>query len=260
MTDSNSTAVRPAPVRSPNGWTPERLQQVSEDFEGRPPEALLSWAIEHFAPELALGTSFGPQGVVLMHLLSVLQPETTVFYLETDLLFAETYALRDQLSSRLGMAVIPVSGLSVQAQAEKYGPALWSREPDQCCALRKVEPLRRFLSTQRAWITGIRRSQTANRAKSGLVEWDTANGLVKLNPLAGWTTEQVWEYIRAHELPYNELHDQGYPSIGCWPCTRPVAAGEDERAGRWAGLAKTECGIHLQPEGKRDSTNASSSS
>lgn len=181
-----------------------------------------------------------------MHMVSEIAPETTIFYLDTDLLFPETYALRDELAERLGLRFTRVhSGLSVEAQAEEHGAALWSRNPDLCCQLRKVAPLRLFLATRQAWITAIRRDQTTARAGAGLVEWDRANGLVKLNPLAAWTSGRVWDYVLKHRLPYNPLHDQGYPSIGCWPCTRAVAAGDDPRSGRWAGKEKTECGIHL---------------
>ncbi|HLF25044.1 MAG TPA: phosphoadenylyl-sulfate reductase [Anaerolineae bacterium] len=226
-------------------WTPEALQQLGEQFEGRPPEEVLRWGIQQFAPDIAMATGFGPEGVVLLHQLSQLAPETTIFYLDTDLFFPETVALRDELEARFGMSFTRVQcGLSLEAQAEAHGSELWARDPDRCCHLRKVEPLRRFLSTQRAWITAIRRNQTAARAGAGLVEWDRAHGLVKFNPLVGWTSDQVWDYIHAHDLPFNRLHVLGYPSIGCWPCTRPVAPGDDPRAGRWAGLGKTECGIH----------------
>ena len=228
--------------------SPEALRSVSVGFEGRSPADILRWGLDNFAPDIALATGFGPEGVVLMHLLSQIAPETTVFYLDTDLLFPETYALRDQLAARLGLRLTRVhSGLSLEAQAEAHGPALWAQNPDHCCYLRKVEPLRRYLATKRAWITAIRRDQTVQRAGAGLVEWDRVNGLVKLNPLAQWTHPQVWAHIVEHRLPYNPLHDQGYPSIGCWPCTRAVAHGADPRSGRWAGLDKTECGIHFQP-------------
>lgn len=234
-------------------WTPEALREISAGLEGRSPEEVLRWGLEEFCHGLALATGFGPEGVVLMHMVSRLAPDLTVFYTDTDLLFDETYALRDELSARLGLTFTRVhSGLSLEAQAAEHGPALWSRDPDLCCQLRKVAPLRQFLRTRQAWISAIRRDQTANRASAGLVEWDRANGLVKLNPLAAWTAGQVWAYVLEHRLPYNPLHDQGYPSIGCWPCTRPVAAGADPRSGRWAGRAKTECGIHLpapQPAG-----------
>lgn len=240
-------------------WTPEALRAVSAGFEGRSPEDVLLWGLETFGADeargagprderggIALATGFGPEGVVLMHMASQLAPDMTVFYTDTDLLFDETYALRDELSARLGIRFTRVhSGLSLEAQAAQHGPALWSRDPDLCCQLRKVAPLRQFLRTKQAWISAIRRDQTANRASAGLVEWDRSNGLVKLNPLAAWTTSQVWSYVLKYQLPYNPLHDQGYPSIGCWPCTKAVAAGADPRSGRWAGREKTECGIHL---------------
>jgi phosphoadenosine phosphosulfate reductase len=183
-----------------------------------------------------------------MHMVSQIRPETVTFYLDTDLLFPETYALRDELARRLGVRFERVPGsLPLEVQAAKYGEELWKRDPDLCCYVRKVVPQRQYLSQHRAWITGIRRDQTAFRANAGLVEWDTTNKMVKLNPLAAWTSEQVWNYIREHDLPYNALHDRGYPSIGCRPCTRAVAPGEDPRAGRWSGTKKTECGIHLKP-------------
>jgi phosphoadenosine phosphosulfate reductase len=169
-----------------------------------------------------------------------------VFYLDTDLLFAHTYELRDELVKRLGVRFERVhSGIALPEQALRHGDSLWTRDPDTCCQIRKVIPQRKFLANYQAWITGIRRDQTAFRANTALVEWDYANKMVKLNPLAAWTSNQVWDHIRFNELPYNPLHDYGYPSIGCWTCTKAVAAGEDPRSGRWAGQAKTECGIHL---------------
>ena len=230
-------------------WPPEVFKQIGAEFESCSWEEVLRWGIENYSPKIALATGFGPEGVVLMHLLSQIAPETTVFYLDTDLLFAETYALRDELAARLGLRFTRIAtGVSVEQQAAEYGLQLWARDPDRCCHIRKIEPLRRYLSTQRAWITAIRRDQTRTRAETGLVEWDYAHGLVKLNPLAAWTSDQVWAHIFAHELPYNQLHMQGYPSIGCWPCTRAVAPGDEPRSGRWAGQLKTECGIHLQPK------------
>jgi phosphoadenosine phosphosulfate reductase len=226
-------------------WTPEILQQLNDRFENSPPEEILRWALDVFSPDIALATNFGPGSIILMHLILQIQPKTTVFYLDTDLLFPETYALRDELASRLGLCFIQVrSGLPLEVQATQYGPALWSHEPNLCCYLRKVEPLYGFLASQRAWITGIRRDQTPTRAKTRLVEWDDIYELVKLNPLVDWRIEQVWAYIQSHNLPFNRLHLQGYPSIGCWPCTQPVEPGEDSRAGRWVGWDKAECGIH----------------
>jgi len=230
---------------SSDRWTTEKLKQLNEIFMHCPPAELLRWGFKHFAPDIALATGFGPEGIVLMHQILQIRPETTMFYLDTDLLFPETYALRDELSRRYGFHFTRVHcGLSLADQEQQHGPELWARSPDRCCYLRKVEPLRRFLSTQRAWISGIRRDQTPFRANAQLIEWDYTNRIVKFNPLAYWHGEEVWDYIHSHQLPFNPLHTQGYPSIGCWPCTRPVAPGNDPRSGRWAGWAKTECGIH----------------
>lgn len=229
-------------------WTVNELNRASQELEGSSPELVLRWGFENFAPDIVQATGFGPEGVVLMHMVSEIRPETKVFYLDTDLLFQETYDLRDELVRRLGVRFERVStGLSLNEQALRYGDALWKADPDSCCYLRKVLPQREYLSHYRAWITGIRRDQTMFRANAGLVEWDSTNKMVKLNPLAGWTSEQVWDYVRKYDLPYNPLHDNGYPSIGCMPCTRAVAPGDDPRSGRWAGTQKTECGIHLKP-------------
>jgi phosphoadenosine phosphosulfate reductase len=134
---------------------------------------------------------------------------------------------------------------SPEEQERIQGPALWLGSPDQCCNLRKVEPLRRKLGELQAWITSIRRDQTADRASAGKIEWDEKFGLVKINPIADWNSKQVWQYIREHDVPYNSLHERDYPSIGCTHCTRAVRPGEDPRAGRWAGMSKTECGLHI---------------
>jgi phosphoadenosine phosphosulfate reductase len=229
-------------------WTVGQIKQTSQELEGSSPQVVLRWGFENFGPDIVQATGFGPEGVVLMHMLSEIRPETKVFYLDTGLLFSETYALRDELVRRLGVRFERVAGIALEEQTATYGESLWKSDPDSCCYLRKVAPQREYLSHYRAWITGIRRDQTIFRANAGLVEWDMTNKMVKLNPLAAWTSEQVWDYIRAYDLPYNPLHDKGYPSIGCWPCTRAVKPGEDPRAGRWSGQEKTECGIHLKPD------------
>ena len=227
-------------------WTPERLADVCDQFEGTYPEDLLQWSIDTFGNEVVMATGFGPSGVVLMHLVSRICPEMTVFYLDTDLLFPETHDLKRQLADRFGIRFVRVhSGLSLQDQARREEPSLWRNNPDRCCSIRKVQPLREYLRTKRAWITGIRRDQSPTRSRIGVVEWDRANGLVKLNPLVSWTEKDVWSYMELYDLPYNPLHDRGYPSIGCIPCTKAVAEGEDIRAGRWRGHNKLECGIHL---------------
>ena len=214
-------------------------------LENQTAEEVVRWGLETFGNELVTATGFGPSGIVLMHHLSKIATDPTVFYLETDLLFEETYALRDRLVDRLGIKILPVhSGISLWRQDQQHGPDLWDHSPDQCCFIRKMLPLRRFLADRGAWVTALRRDQSSTRLEIGTVEWDSGNGLVKINPLAGWMSEEIWQYIHLHDLPYNSLHDQGYPSLGCMPCTKPVADGAGARSGRWAGFAKTECGIH----------------
>lgn len=228
---------------------PEQIESANAHLLNSSVSEILEWSFETYGDEFALATGFGPSGIVLMHLVSRLRPETTVFYLDTGFLFDETYRLRDELADRFGLNFARIAPeITPEEQAALHGPALWEREPDQCCATRKVAPLRSFLGSYQAWATGIRRDQSRTRRNIEIVSWDQANGLIKLCPLAEWTSEDVWTYLRLHDLPYNPLHDRGFPSIGCTHCTRPVARGEDERAGRWSGLQKTECGIHLPPE------------
>jgi phosphoadenosine phosphosulfate reductase len=223
-------------------------QVISREFEDASPEAVLRWAVEEFAPEVALATGFGAEGCVLVSMLSAIMPISQgprIFYLDTDLLFPETYALRDQLEARYGVHFERrATRLSVSDQAAEYGERLWERNPDLCCRLRKVEPLREMLKGLRAWVTSIRRDQSPARTHTRFIEWDRTFGLVKINPLAAWSERDVWNYIAKHDVPYNMLHDQGYPSIGCVPCTTPVQIGEMPRAGRWRGTGKSECGIH----------------
>lgn len=217
----------------------------SGQFETARPEDILAWAIGEFGSEVALATGFGAEGCVLVAMLSGIRPETRIFYLDTDLLFPETYALRDRLEARYGVHFERrATTLSVEEQARQYGARLWERDPDLCCRLRKVAPLRETLSGLRAWITAIRRDQSPARSRIGVVEWDDNFGLIKINPLAAWSSRDVWNYITAFAVPYSTLHDQGYPSIGCTPCTTPVQIGEAHRAGRWRGNSKSECGLH----------------
>ena len=208
---------------------------------------LLSFGLQRFSPRIAIASSFGAEDVVLIHLAAQVRPDFRVFTLDTDFLFPATYALIDDLERRYRIKVERTRPrLTPEEQAREFGAALWSREPDQCCNLRKVEPLTKKLSELDAWVTGIRRDQAPTRANARKLDWDAKFGLVKINPLADWKWEQVWEYIRSNEVPYNPLHDQSYPSIGCTYCTRPVQAGEDPRAGRWSGFQKTECGLHAK--------------
>ncbi|MCG0238778.1 MAG: phosphoadenylyl-sulfate reductase [Firmicutes bacterium] len=213
---------------------------------GKSPHEVLRWALGAFPPDrIAIACSFGAEDVVIVHMAAQILPGVRVFYLDTDLLFPETYATRDRVAARYPIRLEQVRpALSLEEQARRYGDDLWARDPDLCCSLRKVEPLRGVLAGLWAWITGIRREQSPTRAHAREVEWDKKFGLVKVNPLVRWTWEEVWGYIRGNEIPYNPLHDRNYPSIGCIHCTRPVKPGEHFRAGRWAGFQKTECGLH----------------
>ncbi len=212
--------------------------------EDDPPELMLLWAAETFGPHATLATSLGPQSLVLLDMLDQLGLQLPVFFLDTSLLFAETYALRRRIEERYGVRIEPVRPCQdLSAQAARHGSRLWQREPNLCCAIRKVEPLRRHLSTKAAWITGLRRDQSEARQSVDALEWDGSNGLWKLNPLAAWSRREVDEYLAGHDVPTNALLEQGYRSVGCRPCTSP-STDTDERAGRWAGTTKTECGIH----------------
>lgn len=209
-------------------------------------EQALRWAFHRFGQDVAISSAFGAEGMVLIDIASRINPHFRLFTVDTEFLFPETYSLMDRIEARYGIRIEKVySLLSPEAQEREHGKALWSRNPDQCCNVRKVEPLRRKLSELQAWITSIRRDQTLVRASAHKVEWDSKFGLVKVNPLTSWTSRDVWRYIHDRDVPYNELHNRDYPSIGCTHCTRAVRPGEDPRAGRWSGFAKTECGLHV---------------
>lgn len=218
--------------------------------EGWNPARVLQWAFDTFGNTVAISSAFGAEGMVLIDIASRMRQKFRLFTLDTEFLFPETYNLMDRVEQKYGVTierVLPL--LSPENQERVHGAALWQHQPDQCCSIRKVEPLRRKLSELQAWITSIRRDQTAARSGAGKIEWDDKFELVKINPLADWTSRQVWQYIREHDTPYNALHDHNYPSIGCTHCTRAVHPGEDPRAGRWSGSSKTECGLHIiQPQ------------
>ena len=219
------------------------LQLLAESWS---PQHVLNWAFETFDKNVAISSAFGAEGMVLIDMASRVRKDFRLFTIDTEFLFPETYNLMDQIEQRYGVTIEKVySQLSPDEQERHHGAALWSRDPDLCCNLRKVEPLRRKLGELRAWTTSIRRDQTSARAWAHKIEWDAKFGLVKVNPIVDWTSKQVWRYIRQHDVPYNALHDQNYPSIGCTHCTAAVRPGEDPRAGRWPGLAKTECGLHV---------------
>lgn len=227
--------------------TPD-CKTLGESFEAKSPQELLTYAIDRYHPKLVLACSFGAEDVVLVDMIHRLNPDVPLFYLDTDFLFPETYETRDRVIDHYGLkpsqTIQMKSLLTPERQAADHGERLWSTNPDQCCQLRKVEPLTRVLKGYDAWVTGIRRDQAPTRAKAGLIEWDQKFGLVKFNPLARWTWSDVWTYIKIYEVPYNPLHDRHYPSIGCIHCTAPVAEGDDPRSGRWKNFGKTECGLH----------------
>jgi phosphoadenosine phosphosulfate reductase len=215
-------------------------------LEDATPQDILAWALREYAGSIALACSFGgPTGLVALDMAMAVDPGLPVYYLDTGLLFAETHALIERVSRRYAITPIAVRPeMSLATQEKRYGRALWANDPDRCCAIRKLEPQAAFLRGYSAWISGIRRDQTTARASVPVVQWDDRFGLVKVNPFARWDERMVWAYIRAHELPYNELHERSYPSIGCTHCTRATAPGEAVRAGRWPTVAKLECGLH----------------
>lgn len=223
----------------------EELEQVYRQAERWSAKDVLRWAFATYGTGVAIASAFGTEGMVTIDLAASISPRLRVFTLDTGYLFPETCKLMKQVERRYGLRVTRLlPSLTPQMQAGIHGADLWNRDPESCCRMRKVEPLQQHLSQLQAWITAIRRDQTPARAQAGKVEWDSNFNLVKVNPLADWTAEMVWAYIRSNHLPYNPMHDQGYPSIGCTHCTRPVMPGEPVRAGRWPGSAKTECGLH----------------
>jgi phosphoadenosine phosphosulfate reductase len=226
--------------------TADQIAAASRQLDGASPQAVLRWAVDTFGPKLTMATAFGAEGCCLIHMLAEIEPNLRIFNLDTGYQFDETLELRERIKARYGIEVELVRPeLTVAEYEAEHGGPLYRIRPDQCCHDRKLVPLRRTLVGYDAWVSAIRRDQTADRAVAGVVQWDAKFNLVKVNPLLAWTKKDVWGFVLKHDVPYNPLHDQGYPSIGCWPCTRPVGAGEDERAGRWAGTAKKECGLHV---------------
>ncbi len=235
------------------------MEEAASELEARPAEEILHWAVERFGSDLALSVSFGgPEGMVLLDMLSRTVDRTpglaadrearpTVITMDTGFLFSETVRFREKTMRRYKNLNLHVArpALTVEEQVERYGVGMYGCKPDTCCKIRKVEPMRRTLEDYEAWMTGIRREQTENRAATPVVTVDEQFGKAKVAPLAGWTADDVEGYVEAHDVPVNPLLNQGYNSIGCWPQTRPVGEGEDWRAGRWSGSGKTECGLHL---------------
>jgi phosphoadenylyl-sulfate reductase (thioredoxin) len=220
------------------------IEAAARALEDTPPVDVLRWATGHI-PRLAFATGFGAEGCVIIDLIAREQLPIEIFTLDTGVLFPETYALWKALETKYGITIRAVPPVET---IEK----LWETDADRCCDLRKVQPLRAALAGYGGWITAIRRDQTPDRANAAVVEADTKFGLLKINPLVRWTHDDVWGHLFAHDVPTNPLHQQGYPSIGCQPCTSPIVPGENLRAGRWRGAQKTECGLHSPAQLKVD--------
>jgi phosphoadenosine phosphosulfate reductase len=225
----------------------EDLAQVATDagaaLEGASAEEIVRWAVETFGPRFCVTSSFAD--AVLVHLVSRVAPGTDVVFLDTGLHFPETLRVRDQAAATMPVRIRSIRPrLTVGQQDGLYGPRLFSRDPDECCALRKVEPLERAMRDYDAWAAGLRRDESPTRANTPVVHFDASRGKIKVNPIAAWTQADVDAYISRYDVPVNPMLSQGYKSIGCWPCTRRTKAGEDPRAGRWPLFDKTECGIH----------------
>jgi len=231
--------------------SPEQIRTLAEEFEPKTPRDVLQWAADNLSPRVAISSAFGPEGLVIIDIaMRKVTPRLPVFTIDTGFLFKDTVELIHKVEQEYGITVERLHPeFTPEQQAEKFGPELYRREPDRCCQMRKVLPLQNKLKELDGMVTGLRRTQSESRTGAKILQLqETPDGhrYVKINPLAGWTKEEVWWYIISHQLHYNPLHDQGYPSIGCTPdcCTRPVRDGEDERAGRWAGQDKKECGLH----------------
>jgi phosphoadenosine phosphosulfate reductase len=225
-----------------------QLSLTEEQIERFPAEDVLRWAAEEFGDGLCLSCSWQKQSSVLVHMASELELDVDIVELDTHLFFKESYETRERLVERYGLSLVVPDVITIAEQHKREGPNLWEANPDRCCHIRKVEPLIQALEPYDAWVSGIRREQSPSRAGAKKVERSERYGVWKVQPLADWSERDVWRYIVQHDIPYNPLHDVGYRSIGCIPCTRPTRPDEEERAGRWAGSDKLECGIHLEQQ------------
>ena len=244
-----SVAAEQGPVLDKLEPTPELLAELadaSRRLESATPDEIIAWAGERFGDRLAMATAFGPEGCLMLSIIAKVAPQTYLFNLDTGYQFQATLDLRERIMEKYGINVeLLQPEQSVPEYEAEHGGPLYQSNPNQCCFDRKIKVLRRGIQGRHAWMSGIRRDQSPDRAQAPIVGWDKKFELVKISPLANATKQSVWTRIVAEQVPYNPMHDQGYPSIGCWPCTQKVVGGgDDERAGRWAGTQKTECGLH----------------
>jgi len=243
--DEPRGALAADPPLNPTDDFLAELQRDSDSLESATPQEILRWAVDRFAPKFTMATAFGPEGMTIIHMMAEIAPETPIFNLETGYQFAETLELREKVKERYGIEIeLKYPETTVEQYEAANGGPLYKTNPNQCCFDRKLKVLHQAAKGQYAWASAIRRDQSSDRANAPIVGWDRKFQLVKVSPLANWTKQKVWALINDEEVPYNPLHDQGYPSIGCQPCTRAILFGEDERSGRWSGFQKTECGLH----------------
>jgi phosphoadenosine phosphosulfate reductase len=225
----------------------QELETESQKLESATPQQILQYAVDRFAPNFTMATAFGPEGMTIIHMLATIAPETPIFNLDTGYQFKETLELRERVKEKYGIEVeYKLPDTTVEEYEAQHGGPLYKTNPNQCCFDRKLRVLHEAAKGKHAWASAIRRDQSPDRAKAPIVGWDRKFQLVKISPLANWTKKEVWSLISSEDIPYNPLHDQGFSSVGCFPCTRAVQPGEDERAGRWSGFQKTECGLHSQ--------------
>jgi len=238
-------ALAADPPLAPTDEVLAELARESERLETATPQEILRYAIDRFAPRFTMATAFGPEGMTLIHMLAEIGPKTPIFNLETGYQFAETLELRETVKSRYGIEIeFKKPATTVEQYEAMHGGPVYKTDPNRCCFDRKLTVLHEAARGMHAWASAIRRDQSNDRARAAIVGWDHKFQLVKISPLANWTKQQVWKMISDEDIPYNPLQDKGYTSIGCWPCTRAVGMGEDERAGRWSGFEKKECGLH----------------
>ena len=251
--------MSPAQASSPSDHGPEAPPAPTRRIADADPPDITAWAIERFGlHRLVITTGFGMEGCALIDMVARTGQSLRVTYLDTHFLFPETLRLRDRLVRRYPTLTFVNAGTGITPvqQEATHGPRLWERDPDACCSIRKVDPMARVMAEHDVWITAIRRGQSEVRASIRVVEWDWHFDVLKISPMATWSRADVWNYVRERGVPYNELHDRGYPSIGCTHCTVGIPGALPttySRAGRWAGLEKTECGLHVAPAGERAS-------